>query len=707
MLLINRYEHGGSGAAGMFAGIDDIDWASMNHAYGDASDVPDLLRGLASADPAEREVALDGMYGAVHHQGDVYDSTVACVPYLFDLLDHASVEDKGSIVDLLRSVAGAQEPDPEEIGGLFEDEAEDAEWVANFVDAAALVRGRADFFLERVADPDPGLRAAVPGALAHLHGDPARVFAALRTRLAEEQDSEVVRSLAAAIGRLGVDHGELLGAEAGACLAGVLSSRTADPELQLTILAQLARCAPHLLPPDSVGIAADVMRIAYESAREETKATAGPERPRTDTMVSYLRDLETAHRASIDADLTGDLLKDLHIALGDRTEERFGLLRAQLCGADWGQRMAAVEESGRLLTGWRAPDDLAVALLARQLAAHDERLSRAALSELAHVHPIARVTADVLEACLVEWEDDWEPGDWQRSLFGGALKALALQGDVRAVPHLAAALESGGAIPEYLDDWVEALGPAANALVPVLHGRLAELNPTARGESRMRLVKALGVLAPAASLPLIAAALHSESGGMTQWAALRAVARFGPEAAETAPLLRELTSDAAAGNRLEAADALRAVTGETDRVLPALHDALAGDRWYAREVALRIAGALGPKAEPLVPRLRELMANGRSAQVAVALWKIRGDVSEALPVLLHQWTAEPDSRPETAACLLGMGGAAAPALPLIHGELASTRRHNNYGAEGNMRYDVAKDEGLLRSCRRIVAELSR
>ncbi len=53
----------------MFAGgIDEVDWASMEHAYGPADDVPGLLRGLASADPAERERALDGMYGAVHHQ---------------------------------------------------------------------------------------------------------------------------------------------------------------------------------------------------------------------------------------------------------------------------------------------------------------------------------------------------------------------------------------------------------------------------------------------------------------------------------------------------------------------------------------------------------------------------------------------------------------------------------------------------------------
>jgi hypothetical protein len=54
----------------MFAGLDDVDWAAMHHAYGPATDVPDLLRGLLADDAQAREIALDGLYGAVHHQAD-------------------------------------------------------------------------------------------------------------------------------------------------------------------------------------------------------------------------------------------------------------------------------------------------------------------------------------------------------------------------------------------------------------------------------------------------------------------------------------------------------------------------------------------------------------------------------------------------------------------------------------------------------------
>src|SRR5262245_11413745 len=65
----------------MFAGLDDVDWASMHHAYGPATDLPDLLRGLLAGDAQAREIALDGLSGAVHHQGDVYDCTIACIPF--------------------------------------------------------------------------------------------------------------------------------------------------------------------------------------------------------------------------------------------------------------------------------------------------------------------------------------------------------------------------------------------------------------------------------------------------------------------------------------------------------------------------------------------------------------------------------------------------------------------------------------------------
>jgi hypothetical protein len=45
------------------------------------------------------------MYGAVHHQGDVYDSTPACVPSLFALLAEEEVAERGA--ECLAALDGA------------------------------------------------------------------------------------------------------------------------------------------------------------------------------------------------------------------------------------------------------------------------------------------------------------------------------------------------------------------------------------------------------------------------------------------------------------------------------------------------------------------------------------------------------------------------------------------------------------------------
>lgn len=710
----------------MFTGIDDVDWASMGHAYTDsATDVPDLLRDLASDDPARREIALDGMYGAVHHQGDVYDSTVACIPFLFELVTTEAVADRGAVVHLLCSVAGEREPDPEEIGGLFEDEEEDAAFVRPFLDAWASVRERADVFLGLLADPDAEVRAAAAAALAHVHPDPARAFGALRERLTVERDPEAAGALVHAVGRLGVDHRDVLGAEAGAVLREVVAVES-DPEQRLAGLVQLARCDATSLPEDLVETVLDIMRLAHEQEEDEQEedgqekdGQAGadqerpvePERPRTDTMVSHLRALEATQRHSVDASRAGDLLEELHGALGDHTEPRFDLLVEQLQTPDWGQRMAAVDMAGALLTGWRVPNDLPVALLARQLVEHEPRLSHRALTELCHVAPIAGVVADVLAVCVREWDDTWEPDDWEGTLFGKALEALALQGDDRAVPALAEVLAREGTVPERLGEWVGRIGPEGAApLGPVLHRRLGALPSGQGGLAREGLVDALGALSRAESLPLLVDMVEPGVGRMAMWSLARALTRYGAAAAETGPRLREFVAKASVpmAIRLEAAAALSAVSGGGESLLPLVRQGLESDGWVEVSAALKATTALGPAAAPLAPRLRELLATRDApTDVIVALWRTARDVDEVLPMLLDKWTAFPGTRPTVTACLIEMGPAAAPALPLIRAELASPRRHSNDRRDNgssrvNTRHDVAADEGLLRNCRRLL-----
>jgi hypothetical protein len=90
----------------MLDGLDSVDWASITHAYGEATDVPGLLRSLLSADPKVREETVYELFGNIWHQGTVYPASAAAVPFLYELLMTPVVQDKPNIAHLLASIAG-------------------------------------------------------------------------------------------------------------------------------------------------------------------------------------------------------------------------------------------------------------------------------------------------------------------------------------------------------------------------------------------------------------------------------------------------------------------------------------------------------------------------------------------------------------------------------------------------------------------------
>ncbi|MFG3258289.1 HEAT repeat domain-containing protein [Streptomyces sp. NPDC048172] len=701
----------------MLTGIDDVDWASMNHAYGDASDVPELLRGLASDDPDEREGALDGMYGAVHHQGDVYDCTVASLPFLFALLLEPTVPDRGTILELLCSVAGETEPDPDEIWTDFEDEEEHAAWVANYVTASATVRGRSAELFPLLDDPDPELRAVVPGALVQLHADGARVLEALRGRLDAEPDADAVRALVTALAELAVRHGgdgaETAGdadtAEGAAdCLVRVAHQARPRPELLLAALTGLARCAPALLPPRAVEWVREAMREAREAPSPVPEP--GEDRPRTGTpttMVAYLRELHAEHRAALDADEAIELLQRLHTALADRTDARLELLVDQLRSPSRGQRRAALGQAGLLLSGWRLPSDEAIELIARQLTGGDARVACEALRELTFLHPLAHGVADVIAASLATYRHAVEgDGDGRHER---AVEALAAQGDPRAVPGLTRLLEDE---PPSLDLNVSVRAVAAHSapLGPVILTRLSRLRSGAH-RRRALFLDALAVPAPPEGLPLAARYASSADAG-TRHAAFRLLARYGREAAPHADTVRaRVTAEESPHRGMQAAEALWQITGEADLdldrdlVLTAVTRMLRAERPNDRAQGIETAGRLGRHAAPLTPLLRERLADdNHRTTAALALWRIEGDAEETAGLLVEQWSRTPYRLPAIAACLAGLGPAAAAAIPLARAELARTRRHgNNDAATPNIRYHVDQDEALRADCRRILA----
>jgi hypothetical protein len=89
----------------MLEGLDSIDWSSLTHAHGPATDVPKLLRSLASEDSNVRMEACAILHETIWHQGTVFPASAAIVPFLFELVIHPDVSDKGCSVALLASIA--------------------------------------------------------------------------------------------------------------------------------------------------------------------------------------------------------------------------------------------------------------------------------------------------------------------------------------------------------------------------------------------------------------------------------------------------------------------------------------------------------------------------------------------------------------------------------------------------------------------------
>lgn len=83
------------------AGLDSIDWSKTKHAFGPATDVPNLIRSLASPEEDVRRGAWSALYANLYNQGIVYPATVAAAPFFILLLQDENVQGKDEILRYL------------------------------------------------------------------------------------------------------------------------------------------------------------------------------------------------------------------------------------------------------------------------------------------------------------------------------------------------------------------------------------------------------------------------------------------------------------------------------------------------------------------------------------------------------------------------------------------------------------------------------
>ncbi|MEU6772539.1 HEAT repeat domain-containing protein [Streptomyces sp. NPDC046759] len=655
----------------MFTGIDEVDWASLQHAYGSAEDVPGWLRALASADTVERSTALDGMYGAL--QGCVYDSTLACVPFLLSLAGREEVPDRSGIVELLVGI-GAESPDGDRR-------------------AREAVCAGAEVFVQLTGDPDPAVRGAAAGALVRFLGPPARVLELLRQRLRAERDDRVLLALAEALGLFVQRYPAH--ADTAVDLLAEHSAPPYAPGLRLAALGQLASVAPARSPADLVPTA---VRLLRERSGHRARV---PEPVAAHSLVGRLRRLRPYDEEG------SRLLRTLHTALGDRVADRSALLWGQLTSPDPVDRCTGVWLAAALLRGWRGDHGDTVRLLGAQLDAEQDSLRDAAVCVLSELFGLAVPAADDLYALVWARPDLWtDRFERDAPTLGAPLKALARSGDPRAVPALAHLL-AGPAAPVDLGFELAHLGAAAAPLAPAVRHLLRRVPPASPSTARLAapLLAAVGALGDQDAVPEVLRLLGAPGGPKAQEAVAGQVIETLETLGASAWAVGHLRALLHTRHAAAAAGALWSAQRDACTVLPILlRELIQGDP-ASRCQAARQLGRLGPAARDALPALRRAARSRLTrerATAASALWHIAADPEPVLPVFREAWAEDPRTRLPIARCLSAMGPAAAPLRHLAAGELAARRRHMAHvGGNGGPR--IPQDEALLTACREVLA----
>ncbi|GIJ43178.1 hypothetical protein Val02_00640 [Virgisporangium aliadipatigenens] len=690
----------------MLDGLHDVDWASMQHAYGSAEEVPSLLTALRSPDPGERRKALDRFYGAVHHQGDISRCTTASLPFLFDLVHDPDTPDRASVLRLLVDIGreAVERRDSEYFRDIDEHDPETREYVDHNA-AARLVCGRGAEFVGLAADADRMVRrAAVPALGLFLDGDPAGTTAVIRARFAAEYGVDERLLLVAAMADLALrDRSCVDGAVA--WFDRLAADAEREPEVRIAALVHRARCVPERIDDDLVPTVVGLLwtvdgdRLPWPLPQPEPVTQEGV----PPHVVEAFADLERHGR--VHAHTTG-LLTTFHRVLDSRVPQRTALLEAQLAHPDPGARVDAIRMGADLVRQWRGDHGVLIAAIGAQLGADHEVTAEAAgaldscgaLAEPAR----ASLAARAVTAGPAAWAAD-DPH--LRRAHQTTVRALARLGDVRAVPSLLVAFDRG------VDEWraVQVAGclpDAADLFVPPLCALLARQDLTRDDLERGfgSPVYALGVLGDPRALPALAdhltAAVRHEAWDAVGWT-LRALARFGPVASAVLPQVRRLIPAQEIRVRSAAASALWEIGRDADEALPPLLALLDEGMTDAAEAL----GRIGAPAAVALPRLREWLGREdrfgwKPVHGAAAIWEITGEPAAApvLDALLRGWEANPVTARVSIGCLERMGSLAAPAVPRIRQELAERRRDHWTQPD--------EDEELLRRCRKVLAALS-
>jgi HEAT repeat protein len=185
-------------------GLDGVPWGALQHAYGEARDVPDLLRALAT-EPEDRAETWRALRSNLIHQGTVYEATSRAVPFLIRLAESPDVAARDEILQYVVELAGGHGSMPEELAPAGDALAR-AEADRSVADVRAVQQAVADgapAYLRLATDVDSDVRAQAAHALGRCRSRAAEVLPQLRALVAGESDARVAASLVCALAIVG------------------------------------------------------------------------------------------------------------------------------------------------------------------------------------------------------------------------------------------------------------------------------------------------------------------------------------------------------------------------------------------------------------------------------------------------------------------------------------------------------------------------
>jgi hypothetical protein len=86
--------------------LDQVPWTDLEHAYGDAADIPDLIRAVRFGDAEVRGEALNSLLYSLDHQGvQRFEATLHAIRFLVGIVADPTAPGRGGVARLLAELA--------------------------------------------------------------------------------------------------------------------------------------------------------------------------------------------------------------------------------------------------------------------------------------------------------------------------------------------------------------------------------------------------------------------------------------------------------------------------------------------------------------------------------------------------------------------------------------------------------------------------